>query len=726
MGKRGIEMMLRRAVLLLLAFCFIFPEEGTARMLPETRELEKLPKDGGEHFNRLVFEKSPYLLQHAQNPIDWYPWGEEAFERARKENRPIFLSIGYSTCHWCHVMERESFEDADVARILNEHFVAIKVDREERPDIDQIYMAVCQALTGSGGWPLTILMTPERKPFFAGTYFPKTSRQGRPGLMDLLNNAARLWSEKREDLAASAERLTGSLRDLSSPEAGEIPDTGIFDTAYEHLRRRYDEKFGGFGTRPKFPIPHQLRFLLQYEKRTGTKEAGEMARKTLGQMRRGGIYDHVGHGFHRYSTDAEWLLPHFEKMLYDQAGLAMAYLDAYQSTRDSFFAETAREIFAYIKREMTDSAGGFYSAQDADSEGEEGKFHVWTRDEILQILGDGKGSGFAKTFQVSPEGNFHDEATGRKTGANILHLAPEAPFIRIDDSTRETLYRHRDQRVHPLRDDKILTAWNGLMIAALARGGRILNEPAYTKAARDAADFVRTRLRDDTGRLLRRFRDGEAALPAYVDDYAFFVWGLLELYETDFNVSDLESAIGMSREMLNLFWDDESGGLHFSGKGNEELIASTKEIYDGALPSGNSVALGNLLRLGRITADTQMEEKAEALARAFAGDVRQAPQAHTQFLLALDFLHGPTREIVIAGKPGAADTKALVDAVRKKYLPNTVVVLRPEGKDADRIGALAEYTRNQSMQNGKATAYVCENYHCKAPVTDPGKLDALL
>jgi len=680
------------------------------------------------HRNRLAGEKSPYLLQHAGNPVDWYPWGEEAFEKARREDRPIFLSIGYATCHWCHVMERESFEDPEVAALLNEHFVAIKVDREERPDIDQVYMTVCQMLTGSGGWPLTIVMTPDRRPFFAGTYFPKHGRFNRPGMMELLPRIATMWRTRRDELVSSAAEITAGLQRISTAGGSSASvDAGTLDQAWRQLAGRFDPEHGGFGTRPKFPTPHTLSFLLRQHRRTGDTRARDMALQTLRALGRGGIRDHLGGGFHRYSTDERWLVPHFEKMLYDQAGLALAYLDAYRATGDPFFARVAREVFDYVLGEMTDPAGGFHSAQDADSEGEEGRFYVWTTGEVETLLGP-RAASWIETYNLRPGGNFRDEATGRPTGRNIPHLSPGARLSPMDERDRLLLYEARKRRTPPLRDDKILTAWNGYMIAALARGGRTLGEPRYTEAAMRAADFVLSRLSTKGGeRLLRRFRDGEAAGAAFLDDYAFLVHGLLELYESRFELRHLEKALALNRSAMELFRDEEGGGFLLTGRANEELIAPVREIQDGALPSGNSVMFSNLIRIARLTGETAPGKEAEALLRAFSGEIRRAPEAHAQLLLGLDFLFGPAQEIVITGRPGAEDTKALIDAVRRNEPFRSVILFRPAGgEEARRLAELAPYTKAQRPVGGRAAAYVCEDHRCRAPVTDPDALRALL
>jgi len=525
--------------------------------------------------NRLVHEKSPYLLQHAYNPVDWYAWGDEAFEKARKEDKPIFLSIGYSTCHWCHVMERESFEDAEVARAMNDAFVSIKVDREERPDIDHIYMTVCQMMVGSGGWPLNIIMSPDKKPFFAGTYFPKETRSGRIGMLDLAARVKELWSAKRDEVMQSAEKVMTALKQIPDDSPGDKLGKDVPEAAYQQLAQRFDEKYGGFGNAPKFPTPHNMLFLLRYGKRTGEPRALEMVEKTLKAMRDGGMYDHVGYGFHRYSTDEQWLVPHFEKMLYDQALLAMLYVEAYQATGKTEYATTASEIFTYVLRDMTSSEGGFYSAEDADSEGEEGKFYVWKLEEIQRVLGPQDAELLTRVFHVWPAGNFHEEATGKLTGNNILHRKEsiETVAARLGTSREaleeriraacEKLLAVRQQRIHPYKDDKILTDWNGLMIAALSKGAQALGRPEYAVAAQKAADFVLSRMREQDGRLLHRFREGEVGLAAHVDDYAFFIWGLLELYEATFEVRFLRTALDLNREFLSRFWDAGRGRVLF-------------------------------------------------------------------------------------------------------------------------------------------------------------------
>ncbi|MFH1892840.1 MAG: thioredoxin domain-containing protein [Candidatus Zixiibacteriota bacterium] len=691
------------------------------------------------HANALINEKSPYLLQHAYNPLEWYPWGEEAFDKARREDKPIFLSIGYSTCHWCHVMEHESFEDSAVAAMMNDAFVSIKVDREERPDIDNIYMTVCQMMTGSGGWPLTILMTPDKKPFFAGTYIPRESLYGRPGMLELIPQVVDVWKNRREDIDQSAEQIVASLQRSteSASSGGDLGETTLV-RAYDELKGRFDEQRGGFAGSRKFPIPHNQLFLLRYWKRTGDQHALAMVEKTLQAMRRGGTFDHVGFGFHRYSTDPDWLLPHFEKMLYDQALLTMAYVEAYQVTGKDEYATTAREILTYVLRDMTSPDGGFYSAEDADSEGEEGKYYVWTLDELKQVLGEEDARIATATYNVLPNGNFKDEATGAGSGANILHLTRPLSEVASElalseseldsklESTRERLFAYREKRVHPSKDDKILTDWNGLMIASLAKAAQVFDDPQYRDAAEKAAEFVMSNVRSGDGRLLHRFRDGEAAMPAFVDDYAYFVWGLLELYEATFDTEYLKSTIELNDQMLAHFWDDTDGGYFFTADDSEELIHRSKEIYDGATPSGNSVAMLNLLRLARITGDTALESKAAAIAKSFSGSVNTSPSNFTQLMMAVDFAVGPSYEIVIVGKDGAEDTEKMLSTLQSVYLPNKVVIFKPSDEKSPDISKIAEFTRDQKSIDAKSTVYVCMNYNCKLPTTSPDEMITLL
>jgi len=685
--------------------------------------------------NRLQSEKSPYLLQHATNPVDWYPWGKEAFEKARRENKPIFLSIGYSTCHWCHVMAHESFEDPEVAQLMNETFVCIKVDREERPDVDNVYMTVCQMMTGGGGWPLTILMTPDKKPFMAATYIPRETRFGRMGMVELVPRIKTLWATDQGRIVQSANQIVGTIRRASMDGQGEALDASTLKETYDLLVRRFDREHGGQGTAPKFPTPHHLMFLLRYHKRTGDPEPLAMAEKTLQAMRRGGIYDHIGFGFHRYATDSEWLVPHFEKMLYDQALLTIAYLEAHQVTGKTEYAATAREILTYVLRDMTSPEGGFYSAEDADSEGVEGKFYLWSKRELREVLTERDAELVVKAFNVEAKGNFNEESTGERTGSNILHLTRPldelAAELNIDvralrdrlASARQKLFAHREGRVHPHKDDKILTDWNGLMIAALARAAQVFDDPSYTEAANRAADFILTRMRTPQGRLIHRYRSGQAGLPAHVDDYAFLIWGLIELYETTFEPHRLRTAVELTGTLTEHYWDEEGGGFYFTADDGEALLVRQKEIYDGAVPSGNSVAMWNLLRLGRLTGNADLERRASTLCRAFSKIVGQLAGAYTQLMVAVDFAVGPAHEVVIAGRPDAEDTRAMLRALRQRFLPNAVVLLRPTDQPAPAIVQLAGFVEHHTSIDGKATAYVCANHSCKHPTT---KIDEML
>ena len=685
--------------------------------------------------NRLKDEKSPYLLQHADNPVDWYSWGKEAFEKAKREDKPILLSIGYSTCHWCHVMEHESFEDEEVAKLMNETFISIKVDREERPDIDNIYMTVCQILSrGSCGWPLNVFMTPDKKPFYAATYIPKNSRHGRIGMMELLPRVEELWKNKREDIVKSANSVAETLAVATDPtkiQSSEKLNESTLKRAYEQLASRYDPEYGGFGNRPKFPTPHNFLFLLRYAQRADNPQAVNMVLNTLTHMSRGGIFDHVGFGFHRYSTDAQWLVPHFEKMLYDQALLAMAYTEAYQLTKNKNSKLTAERIFNYVLRDMTSPEGGFYSAEDADSEGEEGKFYLWTENDIVKILGKDDGELISKTYNTKSDGNFFDEVTGKKPGTNILHLnkdlnqttkelnIPEDELNRRLEKSRHKLFKVRKKRIHPFKDDKIITDWNGLMIAALAKGGRVFGDETYTAAAARCADFINENLYKNS-RLLHRYRNGESGILANIDDYAFLIWGLIELYESTFDLKHLNQAIELTGQMITLFWDGDNLGFYFTPRDGEKLLVRQKEIYDGAVPSGNSIAMYNLLRLSRLTSNSEYEKLSSELASAFSSTLNNSPISHTMFMVALDFAVGPSYEIVISGDKHSKDTKSMIKKLRENYVPNKVVVLR-EQNSAD-IEKIAPYTKSQRLINNKATAYVCENFVCKLPTNDPDKM----
>ena len=578
--------------------------------------------------NRLIEQKSPYLLQHAHNPVDWYPWGNEAFARARSQDKPIFLSIGYSTCHWCHVMERQSFENEQVAGQLNQDFVSIKVDREERPDIDHIYMQVCQILTGSGGWPLTIVMTPEGRPFYAATYIPPYSQGGMTGLMDLLPRLAGLWKKDRDKVLQTGQEITQWMQKAAQADTSGQLTEEVLHQAFRNLTRTFDSEYGGFGSAPKFPTPTNLMFLLQYHQRFKNTQALEMAEKTLISMYQGGIYDHIGFGFARYSTDRKWLVPHFEKMLYDNALLAIAYLEAFQVTGQEFYRQVAEDIFTYILRDMTSPQGGFYSAEDADSEGEEGRYYGWEREEVISILGPAAAR-FGEVYDITAGGNFEGRSIPNLIGQSNS-LEPRTLFA----EERGQLLAAREKRIKPFKDDKILTTWNGLMIAALGLGGRLLQNDRYLAAAQKAADFVLTNLRRGDGRLLSRYRDGEANFNGYAADYAYLIWGLLELYEAGQKPRYLQAAGELNQQLAELFWDQDRGGLFFYGSDSEPLLVRPKESYDSVMPSDNAVAAMNFLRLGRLAADPDLVEKGRIQIKSFAGAISESPGAHSFWLQA--------------------------------------------------------------------------------------------
>ncbi len=683
--------------------------------------------------NHLIHEKSPYLLQHAYNPVEWYPWGKAAFAKAKAERKPIFLSIGYATCHWCHVMERECFEDPEVAALMNETFVNIKVDREERPDVDQVYMTVCQMLTGSGGWPLTIIMTPERKPFFAGTFFPKHGRFQKPGLMELIPRIALMWKERRADLEASASEITSHLERVSASGKASSPGPSTLDEAYRQLATRFDAENGGFATAPKFPSPHNLVFLLRQWRRTGSQKALEMVRATLDSMRDGGIWDHVGWGFHRYSTDRRWRVPHFEKMLYDQATLAMAYLEARQATGDPSYGKTAREILAYVDRDLGSPGGGFDSAEDADSEGVEGKFYLWTLAELRKLLSREELRVAIKAWNIDPEGNFGNEITGEADGTNILYRTeddaelagslglPEDRVRELLESARVKLLEARSRRTRLLRDDKVLTDWNGLMIAAFARAASVFNETDYAHRARRAAEFILSNLYDSRGRLLHRWRDGQAAVPAMLDDHAFLALGMLELYESTFDPRWLQRALDLAAEADTRF-SAPDGSLYLTATDAEELLVRPRDAHDGAIPSGSSVLLDVFLRLGRLTGDERWSRRADRLIQSMGAQVERSPAAHTAFLAALSSLYAPTWEIVVTGRRGEEETDRLLETVRAVYLPGSTLLFVSPDATGRKVHALAAFTASMNRVDGKATAWVCRGFSCDLPVSDPDQL----
>jgi len=674
--------------------------------------------------NHLSNQKSPYLLQHAKNPVNWYPWGEEAFVKAQEEDKPIFLSIGYSTCHWCHVMAHESFEDDEVAELMNDAFISIKVDREERPDIDKVYMTVCQMMTGSGGWPLTIIMTPEKKPFFAGTYFPKHTRFGRIGLIDLIKRIKELWNNQRSELVNSADQISFNLQNIDQESPGEIFTEGTLRKAYQLLLREFDATNGGFGNRPKFPTPHNLIFLLRFWKRTGEKKALEMVEKTLQEMRKGGIYDHIGFGFHRYSTDSIWLVPHFEKMLYDQALIAIAYIEAYQATKNEEYKKTAQEIFTYVLRDMMSKEGGFYSAEDADSEGEEGKFYVWSEKELESILDKDELDLAIKIFNIKESGNYLEEATGKRTNKNILYLNNnlEGEIQERIERIRIKLFNERKNRIHPHKDNKILTDWNGLMIAALAKAATVFHDDEYLNFAKKTVNFILSNLRDSNQKLLHRYKDGISEINGYLTDYAFFIWGLIELYEATFDIFYLKTALELHEIQNKDFWDKVIGGFYFTADNSEKLLTRQKEIYDGAIPSGNSIALINLLRLSYLTGNYKLEEKADTLNRVFSEKIKANPLAYTQFLVAIDFAIGPSYSLVIGGNTDDNDTNEMIRAINNSYIPNKVFIHRKTEQELPNIDIYSNFVQFFENLEGKATAYICINKTCKPPTHEIGKM----
>ncbi|MGD6850992.1 MAG: thioredoxin domain-containing protein [Candidatus Bathyarchaeia archaeon] len=670
--------------------------------------------------NRLIHEKSPYLLQHAYNPVDWYPWGDEAFQLAQAKDKPVFVSIGYSTCHWCHVMERECFEDPDVARLMNEAFVCIKVDREERPDLDAAYMAVCQAMGRSCGWPLNVIMTPQKHPFFVASYIPKDDRYGTFGMLNLVPQIEQIWKSHRTELEATGKEVTEQITAQRTHELQNL-DKDVLDEAFDQLYLAFDHENGGFGSSPKFPSPHNLLFLMRYYNRTKEPTAWTMVERTLRNMRLGGIFDQVGLGFHRYSTDARWLVPHFEKMLYDQALLALAYLEAYQQSKAPKFRVSAKETLDYVLRDMIADQGGFYSAEDADSEGEEGKFYLWTQEEIKQALPEDLSDFAIKIYGVRAEGNYYEPGKVRD-GKNILHLAVPLEQMAADSNltvdqviaklgkVTHLLFAAREKRVRPSKDDKVLVDWNGLMIGALARAGQVLGEQKYLVAAQKAADFILGNMCTEEGKLYHRFVKGERAVLGFLDDYACFVFGLLELYEADFGEKYLEASVELAKTMIAEFWDNANGGFYFTAHASDEAVPRIKQAYDGATPSGNSMALHDLLWQARLTGDVSFEEYAHKLMAAFSEEIKGYPMGHTFMLTGLDFVLGSSFSVVLVGSKADKDSQELLAALRRNYLPSLTVKLVSESPK----GVPGGYEKI----DGKATAYVCRNQTCMPPTNE--------
>ena len=678
--------------------------------------------------NRLINETSPYLLQHANNPVDWYPWGEEALERARSEDKPILLSIGYSACHWCHVMERESFEDETIAGLMNENFVSIKVDREERPDLDQVYMQAVQMLTGSGGWPMTVFLTPEGKPFYGGTYFPPDDRQGMPGFPRLLTSIAEAYSTNRGEVDRVTQQLTTQMSQSNQlPQGTSILTVDILHQAYSSLATNFDYQNGGFGNAPKFPQPMTPEFLLRYYHHGYNPRALELVELTLEKMAYGGIYDQIGGGFHRYSTDPYWLVPHFEKMLYDNALLARLFLHTYLITGRALYRRVVEETLDYVLREMTDPSGGFYSAQDADSEGVEGKFFVWSPGEINAVMGDTDGEVFAGYYGVTAGGNFE--------GKNILNIRqnPEE-FAETKGLTADqlgdiinrgskALLEVREQRIHPMRDDKVLASWNGLMLRSLAEAAAALGRPDYLAVAIKNAGFLVGSMKSD-GRLLRTYRDGQAKLLGYLEDYSFVIDGLLALYEATFDLRWLEEAVTLADSMIELFWDEGIGGFYDTGSDHETLVVRPRDVFDNAQPCGGSVASDVLLRLAVFTGKSDYSAKAAVPLRSLHQAMSQSPGGTGHWLSALDFYVSPPKEIAVIGPRDDPATQALLDTVFHRFLPNKVVmgVEPPLSPTVGNSGSDIPLLAGRGMVGGLPSAYVCQNYACQLPVTDPAGL----
>ncbi len=705
------------------------------------------------HTNRLAHEKSPYLLQHAHNPVDWYPWGEEAFAKARRENKPIFLSIGYSTCHWCHVMAHESFENEETAAIMNREFVNIKVDREERPDVDRVYMTFVQATTGGGGWPMSVWLTPDLKPFVGGTYFPPVDRYCQPGFTKVLERIAAAWKQDHEKIAEQGSKLLEALRESQNaqPEAAAKVDNQLFQTAYEQLSRSFDDKEGGFGTAPKFPRPVSLNFLTRFYTRDPKSESGkhalEMDLVTLRKMAAGGMHDHLGGGFHRYSVDRYWHVPHFEKMLYDQAQLASAYVDAFQITRDPQYADVACDILDYVARDMTSKDGGFFSAEDADSlfehgkpEHGEGAFYVWTEKQVDAALGDDS-SAFKFHYGVQPHGNAPEGSDPQDEfrGKNILierHMVAETAkhFKKSEDEARQSLARSRERlvsirnrRPRPHLDDKIIAAWNGLMISAYARAAQILDEPRYLESATRATKFLRSNLYDEKSRLLfRNYRESRSDIEGFADDYAFVIQGALDLYEASFEVEWLKFAIELQETQDRLFFDEKAGGYFSTSGKDKSVVLRMKDDNDSAEPAASSIAVLNLLRLAQFRDDKKLDERARKTIDGFAPTLSHFASAMPQMLIAVDYSLSKPRQIVIAGKIDNNETKALLAEVRRHFLPRKILILADGGEGQKFFSEKNEAIRAMSPVDGKPAAYVCENFTCKAPVTDPKALGNLL
>ncbi len=720
---------------------------GSVAHASTSSEFVKQQQAAGKKENSLINEKSPYLLQHAFNPVHWLPWGDEAFQRAEREDKPIFLSIGYSTCHWCHVMAHESFEDETVAAFLNEHFIAIKVDREERPDIDQIYMAATLAISGSGGWPMSVFLLPDRRPFYAGTYFPPESNYGRPGFLDLLKQINVLWQEDRTRLTDNAEVVTEGLhKSASGKESDKALSEELLHLAFQQAAQSFDSEFGGFGTAPKFPRPVIFDLLLRYDAWHKNDQARDIVLFTLKKMAEGGMYDQLGGGFHRYSVDEQWRVPHFEKMLYDQGQLAALYFDAFQVSHEAFYKNIGTEILDYVLRDMTDKLGGFYSAEDADSVDQhdsskhgEGLFYLWTEAEILKLLGPKEGEIFNFFYGVKPGGNALADPMDEFRGKNILHVstsvsaASEKYKIEKDEVIKtlgkgvQTLFAAQQKRPRPHLDDKIITAWNGLMISAMAKGFRVTGEVKYLDAATASAAFVEKHLYNKADKtLFRRYRDGESHFQGQLDDYAFFIQGLLDLYAAGFDSHWLELAAKLTTQKINLFADEKEGAFFDTPSTAKNVLVRMKDDYDGAEPTGNSVAAMNLLRLAQITDNEKWQQQAQGTLSFFASGLMDQPFARPAMAAAYDFSRQKPRQIIIAGKPGAPDTVKLLKVINSSYLPTTLVLLADNGPHQGFLEKNMPFLQYMTAIDDKATAYVCENFTCKTPVNSVSELKALL
>jgi hypothetical protein len=719
------------------------PKANTARALIARKLAE------GAKPNRLIKEKSPYLLQHAFNPVDWYPWGEEAFAKARKEDKPIFLSVGYSTCYWCHVMEREVFENESIAALMNQYVVSIKVDREERPDVDRVYMTALQAMTGGGGWPMSMFLTPDLKPFYGATYIPPAAKYGRPGFPDILARIHEVWTTDRQAILNNSQKVAEYLEQVSTPhveatQAGKL----ALERGFDSFSRSYDENNAGFGGAPKFPRPVSFNFLLRYYSRTGEKKALDMSLETLKQMARSGMYDHVGGGFHRYATDAQWHVPHFEKMLYDQAQLVISYLEAYQITREEFYAGVARDVLAYVLRNMTHlpvrrtqtgPSGGFYSAEDAESavdptkpeEKEEGAFYTWIKNEIDGVLAPEQAKVFNYHYGVKQSGNVTADPHQEFVMENILFAAhtPEETAKQFGHSveevksilsaSREKLFRAREKRPKPHLDDKILVSWNGLMISTFARAYQVLGDEKYLQAAERAGQFILDNLYDVKGKkLLRRYREGEPRYEAHLEDYAFFTQGLLDLYEAGLDIRRLQTAIALTEQQNKLFYDQDQGGFYDISGADKSILIRTKESYDGAEPTGNAIAILNLLRLSQMTDNKNWRAMADRALAYFGGFMLNTPQGLAQFLVALDFSLSKPKQIIIAGKANDPNTKTLLEEVHSHFIPNKIILLVDNGKAQETLASYIPFIESVQMLDGKATAYICENYACQLPTSD--------